>query len=157
MIIQSLIPFIDIPTLFILFSLHWLQLIPVITISPIHWSYCSVLCASPLSVVCCPQRVTVFHIASFINLLMPGLMSLKGVIPPIMVGMYPQLSLNRANPVKLLTFEFMASSVISSWSTQSDWSGWIRVCRFWWKFFCPCHKSQGHLMKGYFVTGILIQ
>jgi hypothetical protein len=114
MTVQSPIPFIDIPTLFTLFSLCQLQLIPVITVLPIHWSYCSVLCASPLSVVCCPQRVTVFHIASFINLLMPGLVSSKGVIPPIMVGMYPQLSLNRANPVKLLTFEFMASSVISS-------------------------------------------
>ena len=111
MIVQSPIPFIDTPTLF---SLCRLQLIPVITVSPIHWSYCSVLCASPLSVVCCPQRVTVFHIASFINLLMPGLVFSKGVIPPIMVGMYPQLSLNGANPVKLLTFEFMASLVINS-------------------------------------------
>jgi hypothetical protein len=53
-------------------------------------------------------------IAWFINLLMPGLVFSKGVIPPIMVGMYPQLSLNGANPIELLTLEFMANSVIGN-------------------------------------------
>ena len=60
-IVQSLIPFIDIPTLFTLISLHQLQLIPIIIVSPMHWSYCSILVCFPLSVVCCLKRVTVFH------------------------------------------------------------------------------------------------
>jgi hypothetical protein len=66
------------------------------------------------------------------NLLIPGLAFSKGVIPLIMVGMYPQLSLNGANPIELLTFKFIANSVIGNWSTQLDWLGWIKVCRI-----CP--------------------
>src|SRR5882762_6681385 len=46
--------------------------------------------------------ISKLFIAWFINLLMPGLAFSKGVIPPIIVGIYPQLSSNGANPVELL-------------------------------------------------------
>jgi len=46
--------------------------------------------------------------------LTPGLAFSKGVIPPIIVGIYPQLSSNGANPVELLTLEFYGELVISN-------------------------------------------
>jgi hypothetical protein len=58
--------------------------------------------------------ISKLFIAWFINLLMPGLVFLKGVIPLIMVGMYPQLSSNGANLAELLVFEFIANLVIGN-------------------------------------------
>jgi hypothetical protein len=58
--------------------------------------------------------ISTLFIAWFINLLTPGLAFSKGVIPLIMVGMYPQLSSNGANPIELLTFEFIANLVIGN-------------------------------------------
>jgi len=39
---------------------------------------------------------------------------LEGSYPSDNMGIYPQLSSNGANPIELLTFEFMANSVIGN-------------------------------------------